>query len=186
MKCLRAIGLAVAVLASPAGAGERPAAAVELPLVHANASATLRLRTPRGWSVSQLPGEPELTEAKGDGLIVRILRRGTELGLDSLHVDCMLVRLAPETQVKPPIEYEYDFVTGAAGDRRAVDSAFVVRYDAPVEGSAAWRQRNLTIVGAGESLCVIGYAPLPAWKKSKPLKQLLEAVLASVEFKPWR
>ena len=48
-----------------------------------------------------------------------------------------------------------------------LDSAFVVRYDAPVEGSAAWRQRNLTIVGGGESLCVIGYAPLPAWKKSK-------------------
>jgi hypothetical protein len=33
---------------------------------------------------------------------------------------------------------------------------------------------------------VIGYAPLPAWKKSKELKRLLEAVLASVEFKPWR
>jgi hypothetical protein len=187
VKHLRPIALLFAVVASPAVAGDkRPPVPVELPAVHTNASATLRLHTPRDWIVTSAPGQPELTEAKGGGLIVRILRRDGEVGLDSLHVECMLARLAPEMHVQPGVEYEYDFIGGAAGERRALDSAFLVHYDEPIEGSAKWRQRNLTIVGGGESLCVIGYAPMPAWKKSKELKRLLEAVLASVEFKPWR
>jgi len=182
-----AIGLVLALAASvPVAAGDRSPAPLELPLLHTNAAATLRLRTPRDWSVTSTPGQPELTEAQGGGLLVRILRRDGELGLDSLHVDCMLVRLAPETQSKPQVEYEYDFVSGAAGERRALDSAFVVHYDAAIAGSKDWRQRNLTIVGGGESLCVIGYAPLPAWKRSKDLRRLLDGVLASVEFRPWR
>jgi hypothetical protein len=31
------------------------------------------------------PGPPEVIEARGDGLFVRVLRREGELGLDSLH-----------------------------------------------------------------------------------------------------
>jgi hypothetical protein len=186
MKHLRAIGFGLVVAAAPVAGGEKALAPVDLPAVHVNASQTLRLHTPRDWTVRSVPGEPELTEAKGGGLIVRILKRNTELGLDALHADCMLVRLAPETQVEPGVQYEYDFVGGAAGDRRALDSAFLVRYDESVEGSREWRQRNTTLVGGGESLCVIAYAPMPAWKKSKDLKRLLEAVVASVEFKPWR
>ena len=53
-------------------------------------------------------------------------------------------------------------------------------------GVRDWRQRNLTVVGGGESLCVIGYAPAADWKKSKETRRLLEAVLASVEMQPWR
>ena len=185
MKHLQAI-VVLAVAVAPAAGGEKALPPVDLPAVHVNASATLRLHTPRDWTVRSAAGDPELTEAKGGGLILRILKRNTELGLDAMHVDCMLVRLAPETQVEPGVRYEYDFVGGAAGDRRALDSAFLVRYDEPVEGSREWRQRNLTLVGGGESLCVIAYAPMPAWKKSKELKRLLDAVLASVEFKPWR
>jgi hypothetical protein len=186
MKCFPAVALAVVITASPAVARERPQPPVELPLVHTNASATLRFRTPRGWAITNVPGEPELTEAKGGGLLVRLVRREGELGLDSLHADCMLLRLAPETEVRPGVAYEYDFVGGGIGERRALDSAFVVHYDAPIDGSADWRQRNITVVGGGESLCVVAYAPMPALKKSKELKRLLEAVVASVEFRPWR
>jgi hypothetical protein len=183
----RALVVALAVASSaPAGAGDKVLAPAELPAVHMNASSTIRFHTPADWTVKSVPGQPEITEARGGGLLLRILRRDGELGLDSLHVDCMLSRLAPETQSDPRVEYEYDFVSEGAGDRRVLDSAFVVHYDAPIAGSRDWRQRNLTIVGGGESLCVIGFAPLPAWKKSKPLRRLLDAVIASVEFKPWR
>ena len=92
---------------------------------------------------------------------MRVLRREGELGLDSLHVECMLVRLAGAMDTFPQVDYEYDFVGGEVGERRALDSAFVVHYDEPVEGYRDWRQRNLTVVGEGESVCVVAYAPLP-------------------------
>jgi hypothetical protein len=169
----------------PAGAKEKPAPIPPLTAVHVNASGTIRLHTPAGWTVESRAGEPEATEARGDGLIVRILRRRGELGLDSLHVECMLVRLADAMETSPRVEYEYDFVSGQFGDRRALDSAFRTHYDRPVDGSADWRQRNVTLVGDGESVCVIGYAPAALWKKSKPARSLLQAVLARVEFAPW-
>ncbi len=169
---------------APLGAGEK--VAVELPSAHANGSDTVRFRTPPGWQVSTRPGQPELTEARGDGLIVRILHRDSELGLDSLHVECMLVRLAPEAKTSLDVGYEYDFVGGEMGERRVLDSAFVVHYDDAIDGSRDWRQRNVTLVGGGESTCVIGYAPAGAWKKSKVTRSLFNAVLASVEFRPWR
>jgi hypothetical protein len=182
---LHAVALVVLVAPAPAIARER-ALPPELPLLHTNASGTLRFRTPRDWAITNVPGEPELTEARGGGLLLRLLRREGELGLDSMHADCMLLRLAPETAIRPGVEYEYDFVGGGIGNRQALDSAFVVHYDAPIDGSADWRQRNITVVGGGESLCVVAYAPMPAFKKSKSLKRLLEAVVASVEFRPWR
>jgi hypothetical protein len=178
--------LLLAVL-SPAlvRAKDKPAPVPPLTAVHVNASGTVRLHTPPGWTVENHEGQPELTEARGDGLIVRILRREGELGLDSLHVECMLVRLAGPMEISPQVEYEYDFVSGQFGDRRALDSAFRTHYDQPVDGSADWRQRNVTLVGHGESVCVIGYAPAALWKKSKPARSLLEAVLARVELAPW-
>ena len=165
------------------GAGKKddpaPAALVS---EHTNASKTLTFRTPARWVVEAGSGMPEVTEARGDGLILRILRREGELGLDSLHVECMLVRLAPPMDTFPQVDYEYDFVGGALGERRALDSAFVVHYDEPIEGHRDWRQRNLTVIGGGESVCVVAYAPLPVWKKSKPARNLLTAIVESIRF----
>jgi hypothetical protein len=168
---------------APAGAGKKDVP-VPPPLVseHTNASKTLTFRTPAGWLVEAGSGQPELTEARGDGLLVRILRREGELGLDSLHAECMLVRLAGAMDTSPQVDYEYDFVGGAVGERRALDSAFVVHYDAPIEGHRDWRQRNLTVVGEGESVCVVTYAPLPVWKKSKPARNLLTSIVESIRF----
>jgi hypothetical protein len=187
MKVLSSAGLACLLL-GPAGraAGEVPSSAPPLSAVHANGSQTVRLRTPAAWTVTSEAGSVETTEARGDGLIVRVLRREGELGLDSQHVECMLVRLAGAMDMRPEVNYEYDFVGGDVGGRRALDSAFVVHYDEPIAGQRDWRQRNLTLVGRGESVCVIGYAPLAAWKKSKQTRALLKAVLDSVELRPWR
>jgi hypothetical protein len=181
---LRRAVLACLFVPALAVAGDKPVAPA-LSATHVNASSTVRVRTPVDWTVENRPGPPELTEVRGDGLIVRILRREGELGLDSLHVECMLVRLAGAMDTSPQIEYEYDFLGGAFGDRRALDSAFTVHYDDSVHGSRDWRQRNVTLVGNGESVCVIGYAPVAMWKKSKTARNLLKAVFESVELAPW-
>jgi len=170
------------LLPASLGAGKKDERPPDLPAEHTNASKTLTFRTPAGWAVQAGTGQPEVTEARGDGLILRIVRREGELGLDSMHVECMLVRLAGPMDTFPQVDYEYDFVGGAVGDRRALDSAFVVHYDAPIDGHRDWRQRNLTVVGGGESVCVVAYSPLPVWKKSKPARKLLTAVVESVRF----
>jgi hypothetical protein len=183
---LRAVCACLCCLPVAAVAGEKGGSSPSLAEQHVNASQTLRFRTPAGWTVEARTGVPEVTEARGGGLILRVVRREGELGLDTLHVDCMLVRLADEAHSRPNVDYEYDFVSGALGARRALDSAFVVRYDEPIDGSRDWRQRNVSVVGQGESVCIIGYGPMPASKRSKPLRRLLDAVMASVEFRPWR
>jgi hypothetical protein len=172
------------LLPASVGAGKKkdPPASISLPSERWNESRTVGLRTPTGWTVRLEPGPPEVLETRGDGLIVRVLRREGELGLDSLHVECMLVRLAGAMDTFPQVDYEYDFLGGQVGDRRALDSVFVVHYDEPVEGHRDWRQRNLTVVGEGESVCVVAYAPLPLWKKSKPARNLLTSVVESVRF----
>jgi len=80
----------------------------------------------------------------------------------------------------PQVDYEYDFRQGWIGERQAMESAFVVHYDEEIEGHHDWRQRNVTVIGAGESLCLIGMAPRRVWKKSKKDRALLEAVMTSV------
>jgi hypothetical protein len=80
------------------------------------------------------------------------------------------------------VDYEYDFLQGWIGNRKALDSAFVVHYDEPVEGHADWRQRHVTVVGQGESVCVVAMVPRRVWKKSKEDRALLEAVMTSVRF----
>ena len=186
MKALMAVSLACLFLwVAPSRAADKKASAPppqSLTEEHWNASRTLSLRTPGTWQVRSAAGQPELTEARGDGLVLRVLRREGELGLDSLHVECMLVRLASAMDTFPQVDYEYDFVGGQLGERRALDSAFVVHYDEPVEGARDWRQRNITVVGEGESVCVVAYAPVAVWKKSKPARNLLTSVLESIRF----
>jgi len=170
------------VLLWPASTGGREKDAPPLTSEHRNASSTFTLSSPGGWTSESRRGVPEVTELRGDGLLVRAVRRDAELGLDSLHVECMLMRLAPPMVTSPQVEYEYDFVGSVVGERRSLDSAFVVHYDGPVDGHRDWRQRNLTIVGRGESLCLIGYAPIKVWKQSKRARILLTSVMASVRF----
>ena len=67
--------------------------------------------------------------------------------------------------------------------KRVLESAFVVTYDAKVLGYQKWRQRTVTLVGGGESLCVMTYAPQEVWKKSKAIRAVLDAVVYSVKFR---
>jgi hypothetical protein len=161
-----------------AGKTEAPALVAE----HTHSSGAFSFKTPAGWSVGPPKANPDALDASGDGVVVRFLYRPDEIGFDALHALCMLERLAAPMAQNPRVEYEYDFISATVGDRRSLDSAFLVRYDAAIAGYREWRQRNLTLVGAGESLCLITYAPQPLWKQ-RATRRLLEAVLASVAFK---
>ena len=166
------------LVAIPASADDKEAAA--LVAEHQNAAQTLTLRTPEDWVVESRAGQPEVTEARGGLLVVRVLRREGELGLDSYHVQCMQDRLAGPMKAEPQVDYEYDFRQGRIGERKALDSAFVVHYDEPIDGHKDSRQRHVTVVGQGESLCLIGMAPRRVWKKSRQSRALLDAVMTSV------
>ncbi|MGE0454698.1 MAG: hypothetical protein AB7O37_10675 [Vicinamibacteria bacterium] len=159
-----------------------PPAPVELPVEHLHPSQAFSFRTPDGWSSGPVEGQPQLFEAKGDGLIVRFLFLESESGFDSLHVECMELRLAGPMQTQPHVRYEHDFLSGTIGERRVLDSAFVVGYDDEQHGSREWRQRNLTIVGAGQSLCIVGHAPARG-KNAKDQRRLRDAVMTSVAFR---
>ena len=182
MKGVQAVIL-VAVFSTPAAlqAGSKEAVP---PLTdeHWNASHTLSFKTPAGWTVTSKPGDLETTEARGEGLMMRIFRRPGGLGLDAMHVECMLMRLAGPMDTRPGVDYEYDFIGGEVAGHRALDSAFVVEYDAPVEGERRWRQRNLTLVNDNESVCVVTYAPNPLFKKSKTVRKLLTSIVESVKW----
>jgi hypothetical protein len=184
MKDLVAVALASLLISTAARAGEK-AAPVDLPAVHVNTTSTVRLHLPIDWTATSRPGEPEVTEARGGGFVVRVLRREGELGLDSLHIECMQFRLAGPMDTSPELRYEYDFVGGEVGEHRALDSVAIVTYDEPVEGHKLWRQRNITLVGKGESVCVVAHAPLSVWKKSKTAQKLLNSVLERIELAPW-
>ncbi len=150
---------------------------------HISPSGAFTFRTPAGWVVETSAEQPETMNVAGSGVRVRFVHREGEHGYDSLHGACMLERLAPPIETSPVIKYEYDYLDAAIGDRRVLDSAFVIRYDSPVHGHKEWRQRNLTVVGGGHSLCAVSYAPAPLWKKSKETRALLDAVLSSVTFR---
>jgi hypothetical protein len=150
---------------------------------HQNRDGAFRFRTPEGWSVESRGEGPEVVEAQRDDLIVRFVYRHQEAGFDGIHADCMLERLAEAMQIDPQVRYEYDFLSAERGDHRLLDSAFFVKYDTPVRGHKEWRQRNLTIVGRGMSLCVITYCPTPMWKRSVDTRRLLEDVVRSVELR---
>lgn len=150
---------------------------------HEHPSGALTFRTPESWKVETMPADPLAVQAWGDGVIVRFVYRRGDVGYDTFHAECMLNRLAGPFQMDPRVQYEYDFLSGDVGEMRLLDSAFITRYDGPIEGATEWRQRNLTIVGAGHSLCAISYVPLKLWKKSKPTKALVESVVKSVSFR---
>jgi hypothetical protein len=172
-----------AALLAPAVLAAEAKGAPTLDAEHVHPSGRLSFRTPSTWTVRTSPTNPDMVEA-GDGtLLVRFEHRDGEVGYDSLHVLCMLQRLASEWDQDPRVKYEYDFLGGEIGNRRALDSAFVVTYTAPIAGYREWRQRNVTLVGGGQSVCAISYAPLPVWKKSPESRALLDAVLQSLTFR---
>ena len=174
--------LIVALLAAAPGtaAPERPPVADR---EHVHASGAFSFRTPASWTLSDVPGEADAIQAAGDGVLVRFVYRRGDSGFDSVHGMCMLERLAGAMDTFPQVKYEYDFQGGTVGDLSVLDSAFEVAYDEPVLGERTWRQRNVTMVGKGQSLCAISYAPAKLWKKSKASRQLLDGILASVRFK---
>ena len=181
MKRLAAGALAAWTLAGPAWAGKKTAVAPP-PLVaeHAHPSGAFRFRTPEGWTVAAVPGRPEAIEAWGGPLGVRFVYQPGESGLDGLHVECMLERLAPPMEMEPRVKYEYEFLGGPIGNARALDSAFAVQYDKGIQGHRSWRQRALTVVGGGHSLCLASYVPADVWKRSPEARATADAVLASV------
>lgn len=172
-----------ALLAALSVSARRQPAAPALTREHRHPSGAFTFRTPEDWQVG--PGtRPGALEARGGLLRVLFLFEPRELGYDGLHADCMVRRLRGLAETDPSVKYEYDYLSGQVGERRFLDSAFSVRYDLPVDGVNDWRQRNLTIVGAGQSLCVISHAPLAQWKKSAALRALIDGVVASVTFPP--
>jgi hypothetical protein len=167
----------------PAWSGGKREAPPPLSQEHRHPSGAFTFRTPEGWTVESSPMDANALQIGGGDLLVRFLYRSSEDGYDSLHATCMLERLASPMVTDPQISYEYDYVSRVGGGHRSLDSAFQVKYDAPIQGHRAWRQRNLTVVGAGHSLCIIAYAPLDVWKKSPGTRALLDSVLASVTFR---
>jgi hypothetical protein len=182
MKALALSLTGLLLLPGTGSAGKKELPAPPLTEEHANPAKTFTFRTPAGWKIQSTQGQPEVTEARGDGMILRLVRRDSEFGLDSLHVECMMMRLTGPMDAEPGVDYEYDFVGSAVGERRALDSAFTVHYDAPVEGHKDWRQQNLSVVGGGESVCVIAQAPKAVWKKSRTARNLLTAIVGSIRF----
>ncbi len=179
-------GLFASLLLLPAAlsAGkQKDAVAPTLSAQHQNRDGAFRFRTPEGWTVESRGEGPEIVDAQREDLMVRFVYRQGEAGYDGIHADCMLERLAEAMQIDPQVRYEYDFLSAEQGPHRLLDSAFFLRYDVPVRGHKEWRQRNLTIVGGGLSLCVITYCPVPAWKKSADTRALLESVVRSVELR---
>jgi hypothetical protein len=180
---VRSAGVLVLLAAGVAAAGTK-AKPPELSQLHVHPSGAFSIRTPEGWMVGPASDRADAWDAKQGLLAVRFLYAEQESGFDSLHVDCMLVRLAGAMEMHPQVKYEYDFQSGMVGERRVLDSAFLVHYDAPIAGHTDWRQRNVTLVGAGESLCVITYAPQLVWKKDKAARATLDGIVNSLTFPP--
>jgi hypothetical protein len=174
----------LALLAPAPGllAKDHPAPPKPLDHEHQHPSGAFTFRTPEGWKVEPLASDPMTVQASGDGVIVRFLYRKGDVGYDTLHVDCMMLRLTGPFEMQPQVRYEYDFLSRTVGEMRLLDSAFITIYDAPIAGEVEWRQRNLTITGEGHSLCAISYVPYKLWKKSKPTQELVENVVRSVAF----
>lgn len=144
---------------------------------HKDSSGSFVFRTPAHWTVSNAP---DVTEAEGDGMVVRLLFRSGDNGFDSLHVSCMQNRLGEVMAADPQVDYEYDFLQAEVGDRRLLDSAFKTRYDEPVRGHKQWRQRNVTFVSPKGSLCIIAFCPTKVWKGSVKARAVLDGVVSSV------
>ena len=174
--------LALAAAGGDAAAGDRPAKKAQ-PVEREHPSGAFTYRVPPAWTVEPSPVEAAVIELSGDGLRARMLFKKQEMGFDGLHSLCMLERLAGPMAIDPRVQYEYDFLSGEAAGRRFLDSAFFVGYDPPIQGHRVWRQRTLTVVGEGQSLCVNTFAPAELWRKSKQVRETLEAIVSSITFK---
>lgn len=175
-----AFTLAVFLFPALGVAGGKVLPPPELTNEHLNPSGHVTFQTPADWNVT---AKGSRVDAWGPEVGLRLVERDGEQGLDSFHVDCMMERLAGPMETEPQVAYEYDFIGGMVNGARALDSAFAVRYDQKVRGHRQWRQRNVSLVGFGRSLCVVAYAPYEAWKKSAESRALLNAVLSSVTLK---
>jgi hypothetical protein len=172
--------LALAMLPGLAWAGRKPVAPPSLTLEHRHPSGAFTFRTPEGWQVAATPSG--LMEAWSGDLGVRFDYQEGENGYDSLHATCILEGLSPAASAEPHFRYEYEYMGGLIGERRVLDTAHAVRYDGPVHGHRDWRQRTVTVVGGGLSLCVMSYAPTDVWKKTPQARAVLDAVMGSLTF----
>lgn len=182
VECVRAVWLVLALCPQSAFAGRKAPEPPPLNVEHRHSSGAFVFRTPEDWKVQPSRVNPDAMEAWGGDLGLRFLYRNVEAGTDALHADCMMERLAGPMETEPRIQYEYEYVGGVVGNRQALDSAFVVRYDQARHGHREWRQRTVTIVGGGESLCVITYVPRQLWK-SPQTRAVVDSVLGSVTFR---
>lgn len=173
-RCL--LGLAVSALAcSFAGADESPPPLVQQ---HRLFDGAVMLQTPAGWQAAALTRRSDAVDVSGDGLVFRLSYQPTELPADAFHAQCMLERQAPALELDAEVNYEYEYVGGRLLGRAALDSAYRVRYDEEIQGAREWRQRSLSLVGGGASLCVVQMAPAREWKRSRALRDLAASVLA--------
>jgi hypothetical protein len=172
--------LALVMLPAPTWAGKKEIAPPPLTLEHRHPSGAFTFRTPDEWKVQTLASGD--IEAWGGDLGVRFSYQEGEVGNDGLHAICIANGLAPAGMLDARLKYEYEYVEGLLGERRVLDSAQLVRYDDAVHGHRDWRQRTVTVVGGGLSLCVMGYAPSATWKKTPLHRVTLEAVMGSVTF----
>lgn len=165
-------------LASSASGGDK--GPPPLSQEHRIASSEATFKTPPSWVISVSGENPEVVNADGGDVALRFLRWDNEVGLDSLHVMCLVERAGEPPALDPTLHYEYEFLSGERAGRRVLDTAYDVRYAAPVKGYAHWRHRVITVVGKGEGLCVVAFSPVPVWKHSSRARDLLKAVVASV------
>ncbi len=181
---MRRAALVLMLIAMPALAGKKDEAPPPpLAQVHVNSTGSFQFMTPVGWKAGSVLENPEGVEVTNDVMMVRFVYRPGDAGYDSLHSTCMLIRLADAMDQAPQVTYAYEFLSAEIDEMKLLDSAFDVKYDNPVMGAREWRQRVLTIVGRGHSLCAISYVPTPMWKKSAATRALLDAIVKSVVFK---
>jgi hypothetical protein len=165
--------------------GAKPVEPPPLTKVYVHRNEAFRFIVPEGWTFDPVKGDVDAVQTVGDGSVVRIIYRKGELGYDALHGSCLSERLVPEAEGgTEATSYEYDYEEGSIEGRRSLDSAFLVDYGVEVMGHRKWRQRNLTVVGGGHSLCLIAFTPQSVWKKSKAARVVVDAVLQNVKFKP--
>lgn len=169
---------AVLLALAPLARGGSPAPVLSEEHRHPSGAFTFRL--PEGWTVRD-GARPGTIEASSGELRVRFVWQKLDLGVDIAHSTCMLERPVPGQPSEAQTSYEYDFLSGTVGDRQVLDSAFKIQYDAPVQGHKEWRQRNLTVIGQGETLCVVSFVPKAEAKKSR---QVMDAIATSVTFPP--
>src|SRR5687767_7652296 len=78
-----AVVSAALLLPTPVAAKKTPLPA--LTQEHIHPSAAFSFRTPSGWKVWPADNDPAAMVAAGDGLVVRFIFHGREVGYDALH-----------------------------------------------------------------------------------------------------